>query len=208
MGDFNSVLALPDALKQAGILQLDIAIMNAGVWNETKTLSKSGHEGTLQVNHLSTLLLSILLLPLLRAASTRGHPTTLTIVNSSSHDFGTPLLTKMLPSPNIHATIDNIKAASYGAQDIYVLSKLVNQFAFRELAARVSADEVIVNTVCPGFCKSDLARDVNPILVAALKPALYLMQRTTKVGGRCYCLAAMAGKESHGRLWHNNGLRE
>lgn len=209
MEDFESVAALPDALRQAEIYQIDIAVLNAGVRKEKMTITKAGHEGTLTVNHLSTILLSILLLPHLRAASKPRYPSTLTIVNSSIHDLGTPALTKELSQPNIHTSLSSRTPAAYDPGEYYKISKLINMFISRELAARVSADEVIVNTVNPGFCKSDLTREINPVLVAIAKPAFLVMQRSTRDGARCYCQAAVSGgKETHGRFWDNNGLVE
>lgn len=82
---FKSVLAFG---KRAGALRrLDIAILNAGVFKfEWSTSSSTEIETDLQVNHLSTSLLSLLLLPTLQKTSrSSGSPTRLTFTSSEVH---------------------------------------------------------------------------------------------------------------------------
>ncbi|KAF2638205.1 NAD(P)-binding protein [Massarina eburnea CBS 473.64] len=78
MLDYHSVQAL--AQRCTTLPRLDIAILNAGINAFEPKYSKStGHEEILQVNYLSTALLSILLLPLLKSSK----PGRLTISGSA-----------------------------------------------------------------------------------------------------------------------------
>jgi NAD(P)-dependent dehydrogenase (short-subunit alcohol dehydrogenase family) len=74
--------------------RIDYAILNAGLGPMIMhTNPSTGHETTIQVNHISTILLTILLLPVLKAKSTRDNPARLTVVNSISDLFSLPLTT-------------------------------------------------------------------------------------------------------------------
>jgi NAD(P)-dependent dehydrogenase (short-subunit alcohol dehydrogenase family) len=68
----------------AELSSLDIAILNAGMQAaDFNIIPSTGHEKLIQVNYLSTMLLGILLLPLLKANSPLG-PGRLTIINSGT----------------------------------------------------------------------------------------------------------------------------
>jgi NAD(P)-dependent dehydrogenase (short-subunit alcohol dehydrogenase family) len=63
--------------------RIDYAILNSGISLVSfSTTHPTRHETAIQVNHISTILLTILLLPVLKAKSTRDNPARLTIVNS------------------------------------------------------------------------------------------------------------------------------
>ncbi len=87
----------------------------------------------------------------------------------------------------------------------YQVSKLLEVFFVRELAARTAANskpEVIINYLNPGLCHSELARDAGW--------GLYLMKlalaRTTEYGSRTLVNAAEAGMESHGQYMSDCGV--
>lgn len=63
--------------------RIDYTILNAGVSLMKFSISPAtGHETTIQVNHISTILLTILLLTVLKAKSSRQDSSRLTIINS------------------------------------------------------------------------------------------------------------------------------
>lgn len=65
--------------------RIDYTILNAGLGPMAfNTVPSTGHEKTIQVNHLSTCLLTILLLPILKAKARAvgGSPARITVVNS------------------------------------------------------------------------------------------------------------------------------
>ena len=54
---------------------IDYTILNAGVaMTKFSTTTSTGHETVIQINHISTILLTILLLPILKAKSSRDSP--------------------------------------------------------------------------------------------------------------------------------------
>ncbi|KAJ5294450.1 hypothetical protein N7508_009271 [Penicillium antarcticum] len=73
LGSYDSVIVFVEQLKQSKI-QIDFALLNAGVANFNFTVNQStSHEATIQINWLSTALLTPLLLPVLDQQVAR-HP--------------------------------------------------------------------------------------------------------------------------------------
>ena len=99
MASYDSIRAF--ARQCETLDRLDIAILNAGIQtNRLQRSPETGHELLLQINYLSTLLLSILLLPTLKAKRQPDQPGRLTIVASdlwrsdgSTHEPVWPSLT-------------------------------------------------------------------------------------------------------------------
>lgn len=80
--------------------------------------------------------------------------------------------------------------------DRYNVSKLLEVFAVREMAARAGLSyPVTINCLNPGFCHSELSRESG----FALWLMKLLLARTTEVGSRTILAAAAAGTESHGK---------
>lgn len=68
--------------------RLDIAILNAGIQRlRFERVTATGHEKYIQVNYLSTMLLAVLLLPILKAKKAEGKPGRLSIVSESAFPF-------------------------------------------------------------------------------------------------------------------------
>lgn len=69
----------------------------------------------------------------------------------------------------------------------YATSKLLLQYAIREIAAKspVTPDSnVIVDAMTPGACKSNLFRDDVPKIVRAIADGIFaIVARSTEVGG-------------------------
>lgn len=172
--------------------RLDIAILNAGVFKFAWETSSDGIESSLQVNHLSTCLLALLLLPVLRkTAIALEKPPRLTFTSSEVHMW-TPFNEQH--AANILECL-NDKAHFKGGPDRYFVSKLLNVFWVRELAARVSEDVVIINLVNPGSVYTGLHRD-NKVFQFADR----IIGRTPEEAGRLLIDAAMVKRsESHGK---------
>lgn len=211
LASFGSVAAFANrAMKELGTL--DIAVLNAGVSNTQYKLTDDGWEETLQVNHLSTVLLALLLLPKLRQSSGPDFTSRLSIVASRSHQYvkGNEV---WLDSPN---SLEALNKEDYeiSPSSRYGASKLLLIYAVREIAKLVIGKDgkcaVIVNYLCPGACKSDLARDWNQSL--ARRAALGLIQaticKTAEEGGRTLVFATELGPESHGLWIHNDRIEE
>ena len=132
---------------------LDIAILNAGIALATHKLSPhTKHEETIQTNYLSTALLAILLLPVLKGPG--ADPGRLTIVGSNMGHmakFATHAADPLLP------TFDDEKNW-VGGVERYAVSKALVDMLLAKLGEQelVDADGngVAVNAIEPGFVKS------------------------------------------------------
>jgi NAD(P)-dependent dehydrogenase (short-subunit alcohol dehydrogenase family) len=176
--------------------RVDIVILNAGTIRlKFSQVKSTGHEEIMQVNYISTMLLAILLLPILKKKGPPdGQPAHLTIISAAL------TLVAKLPNRNsipLLPSFDDPK--TFDHQEHYHSSKLLAQMFLWKLVDYVSADDVIINLADPAWCKgTDLAREVH----GAMKIGLYLFGltgRSTKVGASCYVDAVVnKGKESHG----------
>ncbi|KZO93413.1 NAD(P)-binding protein [Calocera viscosa TUFC12733] len=180
--------------------RLDVAILNAGIANLNFELAPTGNEAVIQVNHFSTALLSLLLLPLLESSTTPEHTARLMIVTSESHGRVESLKACPPDDYNYLASLNDKK--TFSTMDRYGLSKLLIIFFLRELSTRVSSDKVIINSVCPGMIKTELTRQV-PWYAQPVVWILYtIMANPVEKGAACHVHAvATVAKESHG-LWY------
>lgn len=177
--------------------RLDMVILNAGVFKfKYETVPSTGHEELLQVNYLSTVFLATLLLPVLKSKSPPGTPGRLTIVHAALS------LVVPLPTTNGHKTLlGGIDDPKYFVADKqYNLSKVLAQMFAYKLVDYVSADDVIVNLVCPGYVKgTDLGRNVHVLLKPLGAAFGAVFGRNVTDGASTYLDAAFVkGKESHG----------
>lgn len=192
MGSYESIQSF--ARRAAALPRLDIAILNAGLAKLEFGLNvNTGHEETIQVNYLSTMLLAILLLPILKTKSTAGR---LTIVNSGTSYRATFENRNEIP---LLASFDT--AESFVPPDQrYACSKLLGQLFFVKLIEYIHADDVITNLVDPGLCKgSGLNQEAKGVVGVLVSMAERLLGRSLDAGASAYVDAAVVkGKESHG----------
>ncbi|KAL4952160.1 NAD(P)-binding protein [Aspergillus filifer] len=218
MESFASVRAFADRAKAYvdGGGRLDIAIMNAGIGSRMYRVTDDGWERTLQVNVLSTALLSLELLPLLvhssktaPSFSSTAQPH-LVIIASDAHR---EVKFTERNSDNILQCLNEESQWAKSQKDAgmlerYAVSKLFAIFITIELARLVPRDGkgeplVLVNCSTPGFCKSDLlTREKAPLLLRIVQA---LTARTVEEGSKTYLHAATQGFEGHGK-WFENQL--
>lgn len=189
--------------------RIDFVILNAGVAPLKYTTTRAtGHEHTIQVNHIGTFLLSTLLLPTLQKQSRAGHghghgPAILTIVNSvTAHlaQFPNKDARPLLPS------FDDPK--TYDPRERYGVSKLLNQLATVRLADHVNPDDVVINMVDPGLTKgTGLARDAKGAMSLAVRVFNGIAGRPLDRAAATYVAAVLGhGKESHGCFLMNGKI--
>jgi NAD(P)-dependent dehydrogenase (short-subunit alcohol dehydrogenase family) len=178
---------------------LDVAILNAGLGGSavSQINAPTGHEETFQVNYLSTALLSVLLLPVLRAKTPSAQPGRLTVVGS-----GTALLANF-ENRNAVPLIPSFDQPFSGVQagiERYGTSKLLVKMLIQKLAENVSADDVIINTVEPGLTNdTGLHRNFSKSGKAMMAVMKKLKSRTPEQAAWTYIDAVAAkGRESHG----------
>lgn len=191
--DHESYESIVEFGKRVATLErLDYALLNAGLKMMHYTTSLLGHELNVQINHIGTSAVSLLILPILqRTAQKLNSPVRMTFVSSEGH-FWIPF--KEQTAENILKRMDDEDIFGKQMQRYYT-TKLLNVLWARELAGRVSAEEIIINVVNPGFCYSGLHRHET---TGILKIFLWLLAWTSAQGGHCLTDALVQHNDSHG----------
>lgn len=193
MSSYDSIQKFVGSLAAKG--QVDIAILNAGL-RKTKfdLVPSTSHEESIQINYLSTVLLCVLLLPIMKARP--GHEAgRISIVSSGlafAARFPNRMVSPLLPSFDHQSEFESM--------DRYNTSKLLGMFFIRKLTEYISADDIVVNLVDPGFVKgTDLSRGVSAIAMTFMNAWKKIAARSLRVGASTYIDAAvLKGRESHG----------
>ncbi|KIY72698.1 NAD(P)-binding protein [Cylindrobasidium torrendii FP15055 ss-10] len=202
MASEKSVVAFANRVKSTYPV-LHIAILNAGgfPFKGYGTSKETGRETTVQVNYVSTVLLGILLLPLLKSTSRNiGAPTNLTFTGSEVARG------PRIVVPNGQSILNSLNNPKKFSPNVrYGESKLLLAAFVKAFAPYVDSSEVIVNNLCPGAVATDLGRDAPWYLQPLFPIFLALMAaRTPDVGARLIVRAGCAGKETHGLLLANH----
>ncbi|KAL4796968.1 hypothetical protein BDV19DRAFT_68101 [Aspergillus venezuelensis] len=205
--EMNSFQSVKEFAKRVdGLKHLDVALLNAGIWNREFNTSPEGWEETLQVNTLSTSLLALLLLPKLRACSSDEKQTHLTVV-SSQQFVRVQAKTLETDGPLLEHFND---AQRFSGPKQYGASKLLLEYVLKTVAGCLRNDDgtipVIVNTVSPGLCVSSLGRQYTRFYHRVVVWIMYkLFARTAEQGSRSLVSASYQGIESHGKCWRSDG---
>ncbi|KAL5346937.1 hypothetical protein ACLOAV_008080 [Pseudogymnoascus australis] len=215
MGRYSSIQQFATRAT-AELQRLDVAILNAGVASKEFTIGHEGWQSTLQVNVLGTALLALLLLPKLRLSKTTTDISRLVIVTSEAHRWvestdipdTKPYGGSILQSLNARPA----DTAAWNGLNQLAISKLLATHVARSVAALATQPsgeiDVIVSTVCPGACKSELARDFQVGFFAAAGVRVYgaIFSKSPEEGARVYVSAAALGPESHGGFYKITAL--
>jgi NAD(P)-dependent dehydrogenase (short-subunit alcohol dehydrogenase family) len=196
MESYNSIQAFVCKC-QDNLSRIDIAILNAGLSPlKFATTTATGHEKTIQVNYISTVLLAVLLLAVLKSKANGQNLPRLTLVNSiMSHLCKFPNINKQPLLPSFNDTAITL----WNSGNRYGVSKLPCQFFIIKLAEKVNPEDIIINIVDPGLTKTDLFRDVTGGTAVTLKLFLSTTGRPVDRGAATYINAVLRhGKESHG----------
>lgn len=207
MASYPSIRAFVERVDADLPQPVDFVVLNAGLMRGWATVPATGHEEMFQVNYLSPALLTLLLLPVLRARSRPGGcPARVTWVN------GALSLAARFPergSAPMFPAFDDEGAFSGG--DRYNTSKALAHFFAWKLSERVSADDVVVTVTDPGYVRgTQLAHELKEEMVQKLwlpsawllKLAMGLFEKTARTleSGTSTIVDALVnhGKESHG----------
>ena len=197
--------------------RLDIVVENAGIYGAEFRIVE-GFDSNITVNVVSTWLMALLLIPVLRATEEKFYPEPHSESDSAGPDGWRDVPHLVVVSSNSHFyvqlrggeggslldqyTDDRDMTARYG------ISKLLSLLAGREIAARMlssgaqgRAPQVVLNFVEPGPCRSELLRQGAGAwyVTAVLRMLMPFFWRTPEMGARTYVAAAAAGPASHGR---------
>jgi NAD(P)-dependent dehydrogenase (short-subunit alcohol dehydrogenase family) len=189
---------------------LHIALLNAGIANPSFTTGPHGYEQALQVNVLSTALMAHLIVPLLRrTAATSKEKPHLTFVNSFGHTepqkswyAGPPSNGSLLAFTNTPALFDQRKAYT----SVKLLGMSVMLHYARTLVSADGTPDVIVNSCCPFFCRTELGRNFSTVWKTVFGAAQRFTARSAEEGARTLVGASVLGSESVGAFWHHDVL--
>jgi len=186
LGNFSSVIAFADRFERDGG-RLDILVANAAVAQMKYATTVDGWEETVQVNHLSTALLSLLLLPRMLHAASQGSTPRLVIVSSGAH-----YLAKFDEEDiSLEKSSDDCKKSM---EYRYLHSKILNILFVRALQSHLpTASPIIVNAVSPGYCVSQLRRHWSFPKAQIDKITEWFLAFTSEEGSRQLIWAAVGG---------------
>ncbi|KAF4338500.1 enoyl hydratase isomerase [Fusarium beomiforme] len=183
--------------------RVDALINNAGLLVFKRELIE-GHESMLSINVISTALLTLLVLPILRQTSTRFNIIPHIVIVSSDAAFEGRLPPR---EPNIIKTLDE----QTSVLEHYNKTKLVQLIFMTQLAKAIETSGkgyVIVTGVHPGFCSTPLFNNTPFPFNLIFKGLLALFGRTPEMGSRALLAGAFADESLHGKYMANGALHE
>ncbi|KAH8686100.1 hypothetical protein BGZ60DRAFT_396889 [Tricladium varicosporioides] len=202
LASYASVLAFVARLENES--RLDAVIANASVATGIFELAED-NESSITINVISTFLLVLLLLPIMRTSASRWNiEPVITIVGSGIHSW---IDFPEWEQSNILEFMNDPKTANM--KDRYAASKLLQVFAFQELVLNIRGRElrVVVNMISPGLVRTALARNATGWAKFSIGLMKLLMGRTCEMGSRTLVHAAIAaGSDSHGLYFTNCNL--
>ncbi|KAI6781211.1 retinol dehydrogenase 12 [Emericellopsis cladophorae] len=197
MDSFDSIKEF--AVKCESLDRLDAVVANAGVLR-TEFEDTDGFEMTIKVNVIGIFLLALNLFPTMRKSDqTTGQTPRFAITTSLLHSSAKFTERKQ---PDIFKALNTKKTSNM--KDRYSVSKLLEVMLVESFSEAMkqgpNADKpVIINSVNPGLCYSDLGRDLKGFAGYFFSALKAFMARTTEVGSRTLVHAAASGKESDGQ---------
>lgn len=177
--------------------RLDIVICSAGIDSRRFGLVND-IEKNISINVVSTFLLALLLLPKLKSTGTQHQGSTphLAIVSSDTHFAMNLDEQHETKTKTIFEQLNDKKQAQMVFR--YPLSKLLDILLTKQLVAHLPQDyPVIVNTINPGLCHSELQRE-GPKGSAPVINFVF-NARTPEEGIQNYIFGVSAGREWHGK---------
>lgn len=200
---YKSIQAFVDRCKT--LPRIDIVILNAGLQKPSYiTVAETGHETMMQVNYLSTILLAILLLPVLKSnkASSATRPPVISLVGS---DLAYSVV--MERKDPILKQLDN--PTTYSQLSVYSKAKLLLLLSVIKLSEFVDCKEVLVNVTNPGMTKDTQMFRESPWVVQQIFGAMNAMLgRSVQVAASNYVYSTVVlGKESHGAFTSDWGFK-
>ncbi|ROV93882.1 hypothetical protein VPNG_09496 [Cytospora leucostoma] len=203
---YDSVVAFAE--RANSLERLDLVNLNAGFAPIKQTINeRTGHDEVIQVNFLSTALLAMLLLPVIKDKQARGsQPSPSRMTFTSSEVASWTYFKERSQSPLLASFDKKVQPSTMESVvmgDRMMVSKLLGQFFVTELARRVPSSVVVINAASPGVCHdADFNREQeNTFLGAILRKFQKSLGNTCAVGSRMVTDALFNhGEESHGQF--------
>jgi len=180
-----------DELKKDNI-QLDIAILNAGVALPKSRKTESGMEELFMVNYLSNVILTTRLLqdgtiPNNRISNNRKNdPARIIFISSDSHQ-GSSLVDYEEFGRYIEYGVSK-------GMEYYSYYKLVANTYFTELSGRLNKDkiDVAVNVICPGPVNTNIVKEAPWFLRNMLKGIFYIIFKSPEKAAKAVIYMAVS----------------
>ncbi|KAK6977494.1 hypothetical protein R3P38DRAFT_3123265 [Favolaschia claudopus] len=199
LADFRSVISFVDKYEREGG-RLDILLANAAMEPGKFVPTKDGWESTMQVNYLATSLVVLLLLPTMeRTARECGtRPRVVSVSSELIYDVG--FEPEAVAQRGIVKTLADPEYLKKGARmrQQYSITKLLNLSFTRSLTTHLPhTSPLIAVAPAPGFCVSELRRDLTGAFKHVAKLMETLIALPTEVGARRLVAGAVgyAGRE-------------
>ncbi|KAI4603903.1 hypothetical protein KJ359_000024 [Pestalotiopsis sp. 9143b] len=187
--------------------RIDGVVLNAGIMVDVWELAE-GMESSIQVNVVNTLFLGALLLPKLSEVSRKFSikPAVVFIVSVLGYTAKAEMDKNR--SGDVFANLNDRTRADMDQR--YALTKLVEEFAARELAkvSPVERTGVVLTLVAPGLCSTGLGKDARTFTKIMHGGIKAMMARTAEVGSRTILHGLVAGEEAHGKLLSGCKIKE
>ncbi|KIJ13031.1 hypothetical protein PAXINDRAFT_170916 [Paxillus involutus ATCC 200175] len=203
LADFASVKSFAERF-QRECQRLDILVMNAAILARSYEATVDGWESSIQVNHLSTALLSLLLLPHMISTGKKFGTTSRLVVVSSDVHYWAVIKDEVKESSNLLAKLGS---KEYSTPEYmrarYYDTKLLNVFFARALQAHIqSTTPLTINAVNPGFCYSNLRRSFyeQPFTNMIMYVWEKVLAWTSEQGSRQLIYAAVAERDNEDHM--------
>ncbi|KAF9552311.1 NAD(P)-binding protein [Agrocybe pediades] len=169
--------------------RLDNLVENAAIYmaKAAAEFTEDGWETSVYVNNLATSLLALLLLPRMIDTAKKFNVNPRLVVVGSEVHYWTKFAEKDVFSENFFRTYaykDSKLLRGRLDKLRYYDTKLLNIFFTRSLAEKLEKGPVIVNTVNPGFCLSNLRRDADGLQAILFWVFDTFLARTAEQGSR------------------------
>ncbi|KAJ7490134.1 hypothetical protein B0H11DRAFT_2009606 [Mycena galericulata] len=208
MGSFTSICTFARRIQDENI-HVDILVGNAAIMNSKLSTTQDNWETMLQVNYLSNVLLTILLLPCLSHPEANSKTARAQVILLSSEAHACVLRLQEADSPGILSKLnDRVYCSKSVMEQRYFVTKLFILFFSRELARRVRSDTgPIVVSVTPGLCSSDIdiESSTSPLMRHMKRVCMSFIARTVEMGSRTiiHAAAGVEGPSQHGKYLAN-----
>lgn len=193
---YESIAAFAERAKT--LERLDIAVLNSGVMNQQRQVNSfTGHEQTVQINLLSSALLTFLLLPVLKSHNHSGSPGRLALVSTDMASWAKLTATDTPVLPKLD------KTHGYHPFGHYNASKLLAQLFISRLVQSVPPEVAIITMPNPGLVYGTglgLARPGGNVIDKIAAIPKRIIGRNTSMGARVLTDAVTRhGIEAHGQ---------
>ncbi|KAF3766602.1 hypothetical protein M406DRAFT_38676 [Cryphonectria parasitica EP155] len=197
---YESVVSFAERAKSLD--RLDFVNLNVGIILTKRTFNNNtGHDECIQVNYLSTALLALLLLPVVKEKmANQAKPSGITFTSSEVSAW--TKFTERTAKGSLLAALD-CKDGKVDMLDRMWVSKLLGQFFLAKLAAEIPPSIALINGASPGAVHdSEFNREIEKTFMGKIiKLILKFLANSSSVAARMMTDAMVHhGEETHGHF--------